>query len=59
MFRFRRALVSEAIGLRYQGEAWGALPVVPVRRINAGCKSAARVSIRREFGRARFCRLPA
>ncbi len=28
MFRFRRALVSEAIGLRYQGEAWGALPVV-------------------------------
>lgn len=28
MFRFRRALVSEAIGLRYQGEARGALPVV-------------------------------
>ena len=28
MFRFRRAMVSEAIGLRYQGEAWGAMPVV-------------------------------
>ena len=28
MFSLQRALVSEATGLRYQGEAWGALPVV-------------------------------